>query len=377
MTSRERMLAAASFKEADRVPVELIISPRARELPEAQKIVEFIDTHADNFLGAPAVNWGFFGLDSESSQEIIEDVPGEFRRIKRTHRTEGGDFYAITKHNYPHLDAADYHWERRYITSLEELERLADAPRSPRPISADRHRKAVQKMGDRGVPIVGVAHPLGHLVRQATMEEVYIWLFNEEAVAHRFLQNTCDQICATIRNLGEAGITGWFGTVALEMLIPPWLGHKQFDQVVFPYDKAVNDAVHKIGGQMRSHCHGNCMDFLEKMCDMGIDASEPLEPSPFGDVDLAEAKRRVGDRMLLSGNVPSQDFVSMSREEVRGWVRKTIAEAAPGGGFALRTTGGHAGVNPDLDKPQLHKIIDNVEAYMEAGLEFGQYPIQA
>ena len=377
MTSRERMLTAASFQEPDRVPIELVIGPQARELPEAQRIVEFIDTHADNFLGVPAVNWGFFGLDSEYSQEIIEDIPDEFRRIKRTHRTEGGDFYAITKHNYPHLDAADYHWERRYITNLEELERLADAPRSPRPIFAEKHHAAVQKMGGRGVPFMGIAHPLGHLVRQATMEEVYIWLFNEEDVVHRFLQNTCDQICATIRNLGEAGVTGWFGTVAHEMLIPPWMGHKQFDKVVFPYDKAVNDEVHKIGGMMRSHCHGNCMDFLEKMCDMGVDATEPLEPPPFGDVDLAEAKRRVGDRMMLSGNVPSQDFVFMTREEVREWVRKTIAEVAPGGGFALRTTGGHAGVNPALDKPQLHKIIENVEAYMEAGLEFGEYPIKA
>ena len=375
MTSKERLHTAASFQEPDRVPIELQIGPKARELPEAQRIVEFIDTHADNFLGVPAVDWGFFGLDSQYTEEIVEDIPGEFRRVRRTHRTEGGEFYAITKHIYPHIDAADYHWERRYITSLEELERLADAPREPRPILVDRHRDAVQRMGDRAVPLVGVAHPLGTLVRQATMEEVYIWLFNEETVVHRFLRNTCDQICATIRRLGEAGITGWFGTVAHEMLIPPWMGHKQFDKVVFPYDKAVNDEVHRIAGKMRSHCHGNCMDFLERMCDMGVDATEPLEPPPFGDVDIGEAKRRVGDRMMLSGNIPSQDFVTMSRQEVREWVRKTIAAAAPGGGFALRTTGGHSGVNPDLERNMLLKIIDNVHAYMEAGMEFGRYPI--
>ena len=297
--------------------------------------------------------------------------------MRRTQKTEAGDFLAITKHFYPNIDATDYHWEKRYISTLEDLERLADAPRSVRPINAEAHRKAVARVGDRGIPIMGLAHPLGTLVRRATMEEVYIWLFSEKEISHRFLQNTNDQVRDTIRAVGEAGVTGWFATYAHEMLIPPWMGPRQFDEVVFPYDRMVNDAIHEIGGKHRSHCHGNSMHFLERMCDMGVDATEPLEPPPFGDVDLGEAKRLVGDRMLLCGNVPSQDFLTMSREEVRDWVRKSISQAAPGGGFTLCTTGGHAGVNPDLDKDMLLKIIDNVHAYMEAGLEFGAYPIKA
>ena len=154
------------------------------------------------------------------------------------------------------------------------------------------------------------------------------------------------------------------------------MGRRRFDEVVFPYDKMVNDAVHKVGGKHRSHCHGNSMQFLERMSEMGVDATEPLEPPPFGDVDLAEVKRLVGDRMLLSGNVPSQSFMTMMRTEVRDCVRKAIAAAARGGGFTLRTTGGHAGVDPDLDKEQPRKIVQNMEAYVKAGLEFGTYPIR-
>jgi len=375
MTSRKRLLTAASFREADRVPIELIIGEKARQLPETQKIVEFIDTTADNFLGVPGADWGFFGLSTEYSEEIIEDVPNEFRRIRRTQKTNAGDFYAITKHFYPNLDSADYHWERRYIDTIEEMERLADAPRNTRPIFAGKYHEAVANVGDRGVPIMGLAHPLGTLVRQANMEEVYIWLISEPTIMHRFLQNTNTQVRNTVLAMGKAGITGWFGTAAHEMLIPPWMGRRQFDEVVFPYDKMVNDAVHKISGRNRSHCHGNSMQFLERMSEMGVDATEPLEPPPFGDVNIEEAKRRVGDKMLLSGNVPSQDFVRMTQKEVKNWVRKTIAAAAPGGGFTLRTTGGDAGVNPDLDKDMLGKIVENVEAYMEAGMEFGAYPI--
>ena len=115
------------------------------------------------------------------------------------------------------------------------------------------------------------------------------------------------------------------------------------------------------------------MQFLERMSRMGVDATEPLEPPPFGDVNLAEAKRLVGDRMVLSGNIPSQAFPQMTRDEVRESVRGAIVAAAAGGGFTLRTTGGHANVDPDLDRDVLVKIISNVEAFVEAGMEFGRY----
>jgi len=377
MTSRERLLTTASFREPDRVPIELQISEKARELPECRRLVEFIDTEADNFIGVRAVDWGFFGLPCEQEEEIIEDRPGEFRRIRRVRKTAAGDFFAITKHSYPHLDDPDYHWERRFVHTISDLERLAEAPRPACSLYLDDYQRDVQRVGERGLPIVGLLHPLGLLVRWGTLEEVYGWFASEPQMMHRFLERTNAQICDTLRALGAAGIAGWFGITAHEMLIPPWVGRRQFDEFVFPYDKQVNDTLHQIGGRVRAHCHGYCMAFLERMAEMGIDAIEPLEPPPYGDVDLAEAKRRVGGRMVLSGNVPSQEFPRMGRDEVAESVRRAIAAAGPGGGFTLRTTGGHAGVNPFLDRSMLRKIIENVEAYIEAGLKYGRYPLRA
>ena len=376
MTSRERLDTAAAFREPDRVPIELQVSDRARDLPGLERIVDFIDQEADNFLAAPAVDWGFFGLESEYSEEVIEDIPGDCRRIRRTHRTAVGDFQAITQHLYSQLESADYHWERRYIENLDEMARLASAPRTVRPLDIEGHRRAIDQIGARGVALMGVAHPLGTLVRWSKMEEVYIWLATEPESIHQFLDSTNEQTRDTILALGQAGISRWFGTWAIEMLIPPWLSRDRFDELVFPYDKMVNDAIHRIGGRHRSHSHGRCMTYLATMVEMGIDATEPLEPPPFGDIDLAQAKKEVGDRMMLSGNVPSQFFNTISRDEVRSSVSRAIREGAPGGGFSLRTTGGHAGIDPDLDRAQLDRIIANVEAYIEAGLEFGGYPIR-
>ena len=142
---------------------------------------------------------------------------------------------------------------------------------------------------------------------------------------------------------------------------------------MFPFDKHVNDAVHKIGGRHRAHCHGNSGEFLERFADMGIDGVEPLEPPPYGDNILADAKKRVGDRMLLSGNIISQAFYldSFKVEDVRPLVKQAIKDGAPGGGFTLKTTGGAVGNGKTREQ-----AIKNIEcnlALIEAWRELGNY----
>lgn len=377
MTSRERLLTAWNHEEPDRVPIELQITPAAYEYPEAERIVEFIRNRADNFMGTPAMDFGFCGLPAEYTEERIEDVPDDFYRLKRTYRTEAGEFYAITKHSYHELLAdLDFHWERRYIDDLDDMARLSEAPRPPVPVFEEAFSAAVEKIGGRGVPMVGVFHPLGWLVRNANMEEVYLWFAAEPAVMHRYLERTNEQVREAVSRCHEAGIGSVFTVTAHEMLLPPWVGPSVFDEFVFPYDKRVNDEIHRGGGRLRIHCHGNVVDFLERFVEMGVDSMEPLEPPPFGDVDLAHVKRLVGDRMLLSGNITSNNFLSMSTRDVRDMVKKAVSDAAPGGGFSLRTTGGHASTNSAKSREQMIKILANTEAYMDAALEFGEYPIK-
>ncbi len=372
MTNKERLLTAAAFREADRVPIELRISAQAKELPECKNIVNFIDEEADNFLGM-GVDWGFMGLDSKYHEEIEIDLPGEYRVLRRIHSTEAGDFIALTKHQYPHLDNPDFYWIKHYIATIDDLDRLINASRVNLPIMPVTYCEKVKKIGARGVPIVGMWHPLGALVRNATLEEVYGWLASEAKMIHKFLETTNAQIVKALRAVSATDMNPWFITYAYEMLIPPWLGRKHFDEYVFSYDKMVNDEIHRIGGRVRAHCHGNVMHFLKHMSDMGIDSIEPLEPPPYGNVNLAEAKRLVGDRMVLSGNIPSQAFPIMSRDQVTESVKDAIAAAASGGGFTLRTTGSHSGINPYLEPAILKKVIENVEAYIDAGLKYGQY----
>ena len=38
------------------------------------------------------------------------------------------------------------------------------------------------------------------------------------------------------------------------------------------------------------HCHGNVGTLLDSFVAMGVDSTDPVEPPPQGDIDIAEAK---------------------------------------------------------------------------------------
>ncbi|MBU0714340.1 MAG: hypothetical protein KJ964_03155 [Verrucomicrobia bacterium] len=374
MTHRQRFETAWSFREPDRVPIEAMISPHSQKHPAAARLLELIDTVADNLIDVGGLNFGFIGLPVKRSEKtLIEDRPGEFQRYQLLRETAVGTFTAITYHPAGEID---YHWEKRFVTTLDDFKRVAEAPRPALTLDVAKWQEGMAKAGDRGLPIVGVWHPLGNLIRNSTTEEVYTWFHMERETMHRYLAAANSQVAELLERALAAGVGPYFGVSGHEVMLPPWMGHALFDEFVFPYDKRVNDVIHRHGGKLRAHCHGNCMDYLEQMVDMGLDAIEPLEHLPTGDVDLAEAKRRVGDRMMLCGNIASERFLFVTPEEVRSQVRDAIRTAAPGGGFALRTSGGHCGTCMQLPDEIMAKVLANVEAFILAGLEFGQYPIR-
>jgi uroporphyrinogen decarboxylase len=95
-----------------------------------------------------------------------------------------------------------------------------------------------------------------------------------------------------------------------------------------------------------------------------VDIVHPLEPPPGGNVDLAEVKRRFGQRLVLFGNLNTFHLMlSGTPAQVREAARQAIEDAAEGGQFIL-STGDQLGRNT----PEV-----NVLTMIETAHEFGQY----
>jgi uroporphyrinogen decarboxylase len=113
-----------------------------------------------------------------------------------------------------------------------------------------------------------------------------------------------------------------------------------------------------------THTCGLLGDRLELLEETGTGGIDTLDPPPLGDVDLADAKQRVGTRLFLKGNVdPVHTVLRGTPAECREDARRRLAIAMEGGGYILSTA---CSVPP-------HAPPENVNALSLAAEDYGRY----
>ena len=110
-----------------------------------------------------------------------------------------------------------------------------------------------------------------------------------------------------------------------------------FNEFVAPYDAALIEDAHKAGQRIVYHTCGGMMPILEDIVAMKPDAMETFTPKAIGtDVDLAEAKRRIGDKVCMIGGFDQVNFFKgCTPDQTRAEVRRCFDEAGGGGGYIL------------------------------------------
>ena len=140
-----------------------------------------------------------------------------------------------------------------------------------------------------------------------------------------------------------------------------FISPRQYDAFVLPYEAEVVRHIHAAGVAVYTHTCGDIGDRLERMADTGIDGIDTLDPPPLGSVDLADAKRRVGERVFFKGNIdPVNTLLRKTREEVRRDALFRLAAGSPGGGYILSSA---CSVSPRVPP-------ENLTVLAEASAEF-------
>ncbi|MCR4413351.1 MAG: uroporphyrinogen decarboxylase family protein [Thermoguttaceae bacterium] len=144
-----------------------------------------------------------------------------------------------------------------------------------------------------------------------------------------------------------------------------FISPRQYEQFVLPYEAEVVERIHAAGVPVYTHTCGDIGDRLELLADTGIDGIDTLDPPPLGSVDLADAKRRVGDRVFFKGNIdPVNTLLAKSREEVRRDALWRLSVGSPGGGYILSSA---CSVSPRVPPENLTVLVEASEAFA-AGL---------
>jgi len=110
-----------------------------------------------------------------------------------------------------------------------------------------------------------------------------------------------------------------------------------FESFVAPYDSKIIEEAHLAGQRISYHTCGGMMPILEQIAEMNPDAMETFTPIGMGgDVNLAEAKNRIGDKVCIIGGFDQYKFFNDNTpENTRREVRRCFKEAGSDGGFIL------------------------------------------
>jgi uroporphyrinogen-III decarboxylase len=138
-----------------------------------------------------------------------------------------------------------------------------------------------------------------------------------------------------------------------------WMSPKQYEKFYWPSLKRVMDALINEGLICQMFAEGSYNTRLEVIKD---DFPKGSVVWWFDQTDMALAKKVLGDKFAIQGNVPSSLMVTGSPADVKACCRKLIETCGKGGGYIMAA--GCIAENPKLE---------NLRAMMAAIREYGVY----
>lgn len=288
--------------------------------------------------------------------------PDWIEQVNTLHTPQGDleEILFVSTRNRP-----GYH-KSYYLKEPGDIRTLLSLPYEPFPFSRQNWDQRRQAVGERGIAMFGLDHAMYGLQRLIGSENFALWSIEAEDLLLEAMATFAGRIRAHAEAALAAGVRGVFGWVGPELCIPPLMSPGHFDRYVAALDRPVVEAIHAGDGKVWVHCHGRMGSMLERFVALGVDVLNPVEPPPMGDISLAEAFARVGDRMGLEGNLESHDLM-IGTPAVFGPKLAAALAAGRGRRFILCPCSGYD-ENPE---PSAQEIA-NWRFYLEEGLRLAE-----
>jgi len=359
MTSRQRLLAAFRREPVDLVPVRLWGFDHRREQPDPSRrhLAEIARANAPDLLDT----WW---------PRITETSPPRVEHETRPSRHEGfvedvTTIYTprgeLISSHFRSLEGKPGYHAKYLLETPEDAQKWLSLPWSSPVVDCSEWPRAVAEMGEEGLLMSGIGEAM-YAVNDLTGSETWgYWLAEERELLHRLVGEVHRRQMYVLKEMLSQGVRGVYGYVGPELCIPPLAGPRDFDEFVVRYDQPLHDLIHEAGGLVWLHCHGKMNLVLERFADEGIDCLNPMEPPPMGDVTIADARRRIGDRMAMEGGIEVGDMELKTPAEVQAAVADAVWQSG-GRGFIL-------GLSSDLTHlPTLSsRVLENLRAFCETG----------
>jgi len=373
MTSRERLLAAYARRPVDRMPCSPRLWAWLLERYGAAGPDEYLrcaaefdfDPHYTEHIFPLPYNLSCAQCELPGVEQLREErTENGYTVLRRVFRTTEGELTDETR--FPPADASygiDPNPIRTeyLVKSPEDLKRLPYLIPDKGQADFAAFHAVERKFGERGLVMVNIFSPLCHRAGDVyPMEELMMAALDDRPFFDALLDLFHREMMTEVRACLRAGILHIFCNWYYNSLSAGW-SPRIWEEAFAPHLVELASSVHAAGGTVNFYDDGKCMPLLELFADCGIDVLQTLCPPPVGDVNLAEAKRRIGGRVCLMGHVDLLYVIQRGTPElIEETVRKAIETAGPTG-FILGTSDSIRNGTP----------LENVQAYFAAAKKYG------
>jgi uroporphyrinogen-III decarboxylase len=140
-----------------------------------------------------------------------------------------------------------------------------------------------------------------------------------------------------------------------------FISYKTYTELVFPQLKRLASALKPEAAFSYVHTCGFLSDRLELIASSGVDGIECLDPAPLGNVELGEAKKRIGEKVFLKGNLDSVNTLLYGKDEdVDRAIMYCLKTGMPGGGYIISTA---CSVAPAVPPKRVQRVTELAERF--------------
>lgn len=261
------------------------------------------------------------------------DVDGS--RCERREIHAGGRTLSEVSRRDPDVNTV---WQVEHLfKERADVEAFLDLPAAPDPGEPDIRGvlEAEASLGGSGIVMIDTPDPLCLAASLFAMGDYTVFALTEPRLFHRLLQRFAADLQRRTEAVARALPGRLWRIYGPEYASPPYLPPRLFREYAIAYDIPMVRAIQAAGGYARIHSHGRLRLILDAIAETGCDGLDPIEPPPQGDMRLAEVRERVGERMVLFGNLEASDLENLTAAEFRVKVREALAQGRGGRGFVL------------------------------------------
>lgn len=334
MTGRDRILKTLKGEKVDRVPIWLM-GPFAREMDDDRESWTAKDSRYRELKKLYDESCEMFRQYRLPGCNRILATPQKHIQLKETiiNGNETDKVYVIItpKGNLQKIVRKSQDigtsWDIEYpVKNEDDLYKLLSVNFEIPEYDYANFYEQEKLLGNKGVMVVYVDTPMITLSTCMKFEDFLAYTMTDLELMKEATAVAFERIKGLIQKAIDAGLGPIYRIQGCEQATPPMSRFEVYNELIFNYEKQLIDMIHKSGNFAAVHCHGKIKTVLPKMLEMGVDLLDPVEPLPLGDITFDEAKKLVGGRMTLAGNIEFDDLEHKTPEQVEEDVKSLLAD---------------------------------------------------